>query len=730
LTDGTSFYDARTIRALTAGDTVTIANPTTNPETGLAKDATLTARLPAALDADGGLKIHVQNTAVPVTGTFWQATQPVSGTVTANAGTGPFPVSDNGGSITVDAPVGTPVRVDPTGTTTQPVSGTVAVSSAPTTAVTGPLTDAQLRASAVPVDSELTTADLDTGAGTDTRAVVGLARAESGGAVLVGSANPLPTTGPLTDTQLRATAVPVSGPLTDTQIRATALPVSVPGSVAVTGTFWQATQPVSGTVTISNPTTNPETGLAKDATLTGGTQKAIVRSATKGTSTAADVTSDATDANTQALHVNLKGTQATVPVTGTFFQATQPVSGTVTATGPLTDTQLRASAVPVSGTVTATGPLTDTQLRATPVPVTQPVVTGQSLAVTAATPITGTGLDVSKASQITVTVKNTVAATAFTGTPVIVFEQSDDNTSWGPLQVTHQGTGNTASTQTLAAGTASGEVTLTGSVEGIAWYRARVTTAQTANGMTIVSTPGAETGLSNISAQLRGSHALPVSSKTTGLQSQPVLDVRLVEDTLGTKLGQDLAAPLSVVVGAPRSAIFSFSTAELTLPTAAAVAQVFSVWHPVGVTTELQLLDLRWHPTGTPITAGRAGWQFQYISAENGTPGGTTITPQPLNNGNSISVNIVTRAQPTGAATTSGQVFGRRPLFSFPNATGTMPGLSQPAAEDGQRIWDAQKQGAIVMRASTAEGLMVSLNVLSVLTGAQTGYISGTYFCN
>lgn len=48
---------------------------------------------------------------VAVTGTFWQATQPVSGTVTANAGSGPFPVSDNAGSLTVDAPVGTPVFV-------------------------------------------------------------------------------------------------------------------------------------------------------------------------------------------------------------------------------------------------------------------------------------------------------------------------------------------------------------------------------------------------------------------------------------------------------------------------------------------------------------------------------------------------------------------------------------------------------------------------------------------
>jgi hypothetical protein len=76
---------------------------------------------------------------------------------------------------------------------------------------------------------------------------------------------------------------------------------SVGGSVAVTGTFWQATQPVSGSVSVSN----------------------------------------------------FPATQA---VTGTFWQATQPVSiaGSVAVTGPLTDTQLRATPVPVSGTVTTT----------------------------------------------------------------------------------------------------------------------------------------------------------------------------------------------------------------------------------------------------------------------------------------------------------------------------------------------------------------------------------------
>lgn len=47
-----------------------------------------------------------------------------------------------------------------------------------------------------------------------------------------------------------------------------------------------------------------------------------------------------------------------VAVTGTFFQATQPVSiaASVAVTGPLTDAQLRAATVPVSGTVTTSPP--------------------------------------------------------------------------------------------------------------------------------------------------------------------------------------------------------------------------------------------------------------------------------------------------------------------------------------------------------------------------------------
>lgn len=88
------------------------------------------------------------------------------------------------------------------------------------------------------------------------------------------------------------------------------------------------------------------------------------------------------------------------PVTLASDQSAVPVSGSVTATGPLTDTQLRATPVPVSGSVTASGPVTDTQLRATPVPVSGPLTDTQlratpvpvSGSVTASGPLTDTQL--------------------------------------------------------------------------------------------------------------------------------------------------------------------------------------------------------------------------------------------------------------------------------------------------------------------------------------------------
>ncbi len=79
LTDGSSFY-----KATTPSDT--------QPVSGTFWQATQpvsATQLPAALAANGGMKVEgvAGGVAVPVSGTFWQATQPVSGTVTGNQGT-------------------------------------------------------------------------------------------------------------------------------------------------------------------------------------------------------------------------------------------------------------------------------------------------------------------------------------------------------------------------------------------------------------------------------------------------------------------------------------------------------------------------------------------------------------------------------------------------------------------------------------------------------------------
>lgn len=87
-------------------------------------------------------------------------------------------------------------------------------------AVTGPLTDTQLRATAVPVSGTFFQGTQPVSIATNTPDVTDRA-ARLLGHVTVDSAPTTPVTGPLTDTQLRASAVPVSG------------------------TFFQATQPVS-----------------------------------------------------------------------------------------------------------------------------------------------------------------------------------------------------------------------------------------------------------------------------------------------------------------------------------------------------------------------------------------------------------------------------------------------------------------------------------------------------
>jgi hypothetical protein len=181
---------------------------------------------------------------------------------------GVLAIQDNGGSITVDGtffqatqPVSAVTLPLPTGAATSalqlPNNHNVVVTSAPTTAVTGPLTDAQLRATAVPVSGTVTAnagTNLNTSAlaldatltnrtqksqltdgtrdGTIKAASTAAVAGDTAVVVAISPNNTVPVS--LTSTTITG-SVAVTGPLTDAQLRASAVPVSLT-STTVTGT--------------------------------------------------------------------------------------------------------------------------------------------------------------------------------------------------------------------------------------------------------------------------------------------------------------------------------------------------------------------------------------------------------------------------------------------------------------------------------------------------------------
>ena len=97
---------------------------------------------------------------------------------------------------------GNSLKVNANGSADVNILGTVPVS--------GPLTDAELRATPVPISGTVT-------------ANTGLSQPLTDAQLRAAA---VPVSGPLTDAELRATAITVTGPLTDAQLRASAVPVS------------------------------------------------------------------------------------------------------------------------------------------------------------------------------------------------------------------------------------------------------------------------------------------------------------------------------------------------------------------------------------------------------------------------------------------------------------------------------------------------------------------------
>ena len=201
----------------------------------------------------------------------------------------------------------------------------------------------------------------------------------------VSSANPLPVSmsgAPLpTGAATEATLLTLTKPSDQQHVI-----IDSSASVPVTGTFWQATQPVSAAA------------LPLPADAATQTTLALIKAKTDNIDVALSTRTKPADQQ----HVIVDS------------------SASIAVTGPLTDAQLRNSAVPVSG------PLTDAQLRATPVPVsTAAVSTVNSTTATlaAGATFTGTGDDVSIYPSVVVALKTDQAGTLY-------IEFSPDNTNW------------------------------------------------------------------------------------------------------------------------------------------------------------------------------------------------------------------------------------------------------------------------------------------------------------
>lgn len=213
----------------------------------------------------------VSSITLPVSGTFWQATQPVSAIslpLPAGASTEATLALIKAKTDNLDVALST--RTKPADT--QTVSGSVSVSNFPASqAVTGPLTNAELR----------------------------------------------------------ALAVPISGS------------VAIIGTVPVSGTFFQATQPVS-TASLPLPTNAAQETSGNLATIAAkdfATQATLALIKTKTDNLDVLLSTRTKPSDTQLID----GSAHVQPVSGTFFQATQPVSIATMPTTPVTGTFFQAT---------------------------------------------------------------------------------------------------------------------------------------------------------------------------------------------------------------------------------------------------------------------------------------------------------------------------------------------------------------------------------------------------
>jgi len=412
------------------GGTVQIQDSNGNPLLGTADALNVNIQGVDLIDVgtEIGLAVNVLNFpatqpvsvagSVAVTGSFYQATQPVSGSVSVSNFPASQPIS---GSVSVSnfpatQPVSGSVDANITNTNldvtisnfpaTQPVSGSVSVSNFPAS---------QLVSGSVDANIINTSLDVNVGNFPTTQAVSGTVAVSNTSFEVSNFPATQPVSGSVSVSNFPTTQ-PVSGTVavSNTSFEVSNFPTTQPvsGTVAVSNTSFEVsnfptTQPVSGNVSVSNfPTTQPVSGTVAVSNTSFEVSNFPATQPVSGTVAVSNTSFEVSNfPATQPVsgNVSVSGSvsvsnfPATQPVSGSVsvsnFPTTQPVSGTVAVSNTSFEVSNFPTTQPVSGSVSVsnfpttqpvsgTVAVSNTSFEVSNFPATQPVSVAGSVAVT------------------------------------------------------------------------------------------------------------------------------------------------------------------------------------------------------------------------------------------------------------------------------------------------------------------------------------------------------------
>lgn len=147
-------------------------------------------------------------------------------------------------------------------------------------------------------------------------------------------------------------------------------------------------------------------------------------------------------------------------------------------------------------------------------------------------------------------------------------------------------------------------------------------------------------------------------------------------------------------------------TGEITMGLTAVRTPVITLWHPSASSVTARIKRIMMHMR-VGHTAGTLHVKTQFITAENGTPGGTTLTPQQMNRASAASALTVRQAP--AAPTRTGQLLD--------DYTKTAVAITGGVEQSSYVLYKSEGE-SITLRGGIAEGIEVSTDTLAALTGA------------